>query len=82
MMPPVMSYAPMTPPIMLDAPHHDGGIINHCKTHLNIDIYPCTLFFFENIGHKYDFQGGGVGGWSNSKETNFFYQINSYLLNM
>ena len=31
------------------------------KTTLNIDIYPSTLgFFFENIGHKYDFEGGGV----------------------
>ena len=52
------------PPIMSDAPHHDGGIIYHCKTHLNIDIYPCGKFFFENVGHKYDFEvgWGGVGG--------------------
>ena len=55
-MPPVM------PPVTSDASHHDGGIIYHYKTHLNIDIYPCT-FFFENIGHKYDFEGGGVGPW-------------------
>ena len=27
-----------------------------CKTTLNIDIYPSTLFFFENIDHKYDFE--------------------------
>ena len=53
-----------------DAPHHDGGgIAYHCKTPLNIDIYPSTLFFFENIGCKYDFEGGWVGwgscrGWS------------------
>ena len=47
------------------------------------------IMFFENIGHKYDFEGGGVvpgrgwgGGWSSSKETNLFYQINSYLLTM
>ena len=48
------------------------------------------ISFFENIGHKYDFEGGGVvpgrgtqgGGWSSSKETNLFYQINSYLLTM
>ena len=44
-----------------------GGITYHCKTPLNIDIYPSTLFFFENIGHKYDFDGvGGVvpgRGW-------------------
>ena len=86
----------MMSPIMLDAPcdaschvgHppscqmplcHDGGIIYHCKTHANIDIYPCG-FFFENIGHKYDFEVGwsGVGwvdpawvwGWSSSKEKN------------
>ena len=33
-----------------------------CKTTLNIDIYPSTLvFFFENIGHKYDFEG--ESGW-------------------
>ena len=36
------------------------------------------LGFVENIGHKYDFQGGGVvsgrgggGGWSRSKEKKF-----------
>ena len=36
------------------------------------------LVFVENIGHKYDFQGGGVvsgrvggGGWSRSKEKHF-----------
>ena len=35
------------------------------------------LVFVENIGHKYDFQGGGVvsgwgwGGWSRSKEKRF-----------
>ena len=45
------------------------------------------IIFFENIGHKYDFQGGGVvggglGSFSSSKETNLFYQINSYLLPM
>ena len=32
-----------------------------CK-YSNIDIYPSTLFFVENIGHKYDFEGGGVVG--------------------
>ena len=31
-----------------------------CKTTLNIDIYPSTLVFFLNIGHKYDFEGVGV----------------------
>ena len=31
-----------------------------CKTTLNIDIYPSTLVFVENIGHNYDFEGGGV----------------------
>ena len=42
-----------------------------------------TLVFVENIGHKYDFQGGGVvsdrvwgGGWSRSKETNVFHKVN------
>ena len=65
MMHPDTSNAPVMPPsIMLDAPCHDvGGIIYHCKTHLNIDIYPCTLFFIENIGHKYDFEGGWGGPW-------------------
>ena len=36
------------------------------------------LVFVENIGHKYDFQGGGVvsdsvlgWGWSRSKEKSF-----------
>ena len=36
------------------------------------------LGFVENIGHKYDFQGGGWslvggggGGWSRSKEKKF-----------
>ena len=42
------------PPVIQD-------ITYHCKTPLNIDIYPSTLFFFlENIGHKYDFEGGRV----------------------
>ena len=40
-----------TPPIMSDAP-----VVIH---HLNIYIYPSTLFSFENIGHKYDFEGVG-----------------------
>ena len=25
------------PPVMLDTPRRDGGVIYHCKTHLNID---------------------------------------------
>ena len=45
---PMMSDAPCDAPVM-------GGVNYHCKTPLNIDIYPSTLFFFENIGHKYDF---------------------------
>ena len=40
------------------------------------------IIVFENIGHKYDFQGEWDGGWSSSKGTNLFYQINSYLLTM
>ena len=59
--PPIASDAPVTPLIMLDTPVMMGGIIYHCKTHLNTDIYPCTLFFSENIGHKYDFEGGWGG---------------------
>ena len=39
------------------------------------------IMFFENIGLKYDFEGVGWG-WSSSKGTNLFYQINSYLLTM
>ena len=46
-----------------------GGATYHCKPTSNIDIYPSTLVFVENIGHKYDFQwgrgslvGSGVGG--------------------
>ena len=58
-----MGTPPVTPPIMSDAPHHDGGIIYHCKTHVNIDSYPCGYFFFENIGHKYDLEVGW-GGWT------------------
>ena len=62
MMIPTASDAPHdAPPITSDALCHDGGIIYHCKTHLDIDIYPCTLFCFENIGHKYDFEGGWGG---------------------
>ena len=34
-----------------------------CKTTLNIDIYPSTLVFVENIGHNYDFEGGWGGLW-------------------
>ena len=77
------------PTVMLDAPCHDGGITYYCKTPLNIDIYPSTLFFFfENIGNKYDFELGWGGPWywvgwvgmSSSKKTNLFHQINSYLL--
>ena len=78
---------------MLDAPCHDGGggVIYHCKTHLNIDIYPCTLFFFLKIlaismilreGGVVSGSGWGGEGWLSSKETNLFYQINSYLLTM
>ena len=33
----------------------------HCKPTSNIDICPSTLAFVENIGHKYDFQGGWGG---------------------
>ena len=44
------------------------------------------LGFVENIGHKYDFQGGGVvsgRGWGGSRQSRFkekkFYQIiNTY----
>ena len=36
-----------------------GGITYHCKTPLNIDL-PSTLFYFENIGHMYDFEWGWV----------------------
>ena len=54
-----------TPPMMSDALVMMGGITYHCKTSLNIDIYPSTLFFFENIGHKYDFEGGWGGPNSN-----------------
>ena len=47
---------------VLDALHDGGGsrFPRDHKTTLNIDIYPSTLVFFENIGHKYDFEGGGV----------------------
>ena len=50
--------------LWMDGPHD-------CKTTLNINIYPSTLVFVENIGHNYDFEGGG-GGWSRSKENNTF----------
>ena len=47
-----------------------------CKPHSNIDIYPSTLVFVENIGHKYDFQGVGCslvgsagGGYPNTPTT-------------
>ena len=41
------------------------------------------LVFVENIGHKYDFQGGGVvshwvGGWFRSKEKKFQQIINPF----
>ena len=56
----------------MDTPHD-------CKTTLNIDIYPYTLVFVENIGHNYDFEGGwslvgsgNGGGWSRSKENNTY----------
>ena len=51
-----VSDAPVMPPIMgavTDGPHD-------CKTTSNIDIYPSTLIFVENIGHNYDFEEGGV----------------------
>ena len=59
--PPVMPPSHQMPPIMMGG---GGVVIYHCKTHLNIDIYPCGKFFFENIGHKYDFEVGWGGGWS------------------
>ena len=45
------------------------------------------ILCFETISHKHDFEVGWGGwggpcldlGWSSSKETNLFYQINSYL---
>ena len=43
-----------------------GGVTdapNDHKTTLNIDIYPSTLVFVENIGPKYDFEGGWGGLW-------------------
>ena len=43
----------LMPPVMgaeMDVPHD-------CKTILNIDTYPSTLVFVENIGHNYDFEG-------------------------
>ena len=40
------------------------------------------IIFFENIGHKYDFEGGWGGGGPALREQNLFYQINSYLLTM
>ena len=50
-----------TPPVTLDAPCCDGGITYHCKTPLNIEIYPSTLFFFfENIGWSMILWVGGV----------------------
>ena len=60
-----VSWGCPMPPVM-------GGSDGHprdCKTTLNINIYPSTLVFFENIGHKYDFEGWGgvvpgrVWGW-------------------
>ena len=58
------SWGASDTPMTLDASHGDGGITYHCKTSLNINIYPSTLFF-ENIGHKYGFEGAwvGWGGW-------------------
>ena len=47
----MMSDTPVTSPMM-------GDITYHCKTPLNIDIYPST--FFENTGLKYDFERDGV----------------------
>ena len=44
------------PPVMM------GSIIYHCKTHLNIESIH-VQYFFENIGHKYDFEGGWGGPW-------------------
>ena len=48
-------------------PRHDAPVMGvatdspyDCKTTLNIDIYPSTLVFIENIGHNYDFDGGKV----------------------
>ena len=35
------------------------------------------MLVFENIGHKYDFQGGGVGGGPYLKKKKV---INTYLL--
>ena len=49
----ILSVMPPVTGAVTDAPY------DH-KTTLNIDIYPSTLGFFENIGHKYDFDGGGV----------------------
>ena len=46
------------PPVMGGS----DGCPHDCKTTLNIDIYPSTLVFVENIGHNYDFEGGG-GLW-------------------
>ena len=58
---------------VMDVPHD-------CKTILNIDTYPSTLVFVENIGHNYILRGvgwslvwsGGGGGWFRSKENNTY----------
>ena len=61
MMPPIMSDGRRDAPIMSDGPHHDGGIIYHCKTPLNIDIYPSTLFFsLEILAISMILMGSGV----------------------
>ena len=82
-MPPMMPYMMG---VLMDVPC-DGGSDGHpCdhKTTLNIDIYPSTLVFVENIGPKYDFYGGQGGfwygklrggGWSRSKEKKVFNRI-------
>ena len=59
----------------MDFPHD-------CKTILNIDIYPSTLVFVENISHNYDFEGGwslvwsgvGVGGPDPKKTIHIYLQ--------
>ena len=40
-----------------------GGVTYDCKTPLNIYYLFIYIIFFENIGQKYDFEGGWGGPW-------------------
>ena len=76
---------PCDAPITSDIPHHDE---EHNLSLLNTSKHWSTLFSFENIGHKYDFEGAGgpcshhpsLFAWKSAPNSNFEIAISPLIL--